>query len=168
MTTNVSGFGAQERPPSGQIAVRFRGDPRGCMIGDLQVSSRDDAPLINEAVREIKGQFGEDADVSLQVWAGPFEVMLAVGAALGGLGTAAAGFGGAARGVADLLTALKRRKPSYVMTVDLEDGRTVTITGEELPPDVKALIDRRFAEHSDPAALIGQPIDGEVESGESQ
>lgn len=168
MTTNDSGFGTQERPPSGEIAVRFRGDPRGCMIGDLQVSSIDDAPLIKEAVHEIKGQFGDDADVSLQVWAGPFEVMLAVGAALGGFGTAAAGVGAATRGVAELLTALKRRKPHYQMTVDLEDGRTVVITGEALPPDVQTLIDQRFAEHSDPAALIGRRIDGEVGSGESQ
>lgn len=168
MTTNDSLIRPQDPPPGGHIAIRFRGDPRGCMVGDLQLSSIDDAPLIHEAAYEIKGQFAEDADVSLRILAGPFEVMVAVGTLLGGLGAAAAGVGQGAKGVADLLTALKRRKPNYEVTVDLGEGSTVTITHEELPDEVKTLINRRFAEHSDPAALLGQPIDGAADSGESQ
>ena len=107
---------------------------------------------MHQFAKDFKAEVGEGADVSLQIWAGPFELMVAVGELL-------AGTGAAAGGIAALLTVLKRRRPHYDIEVRLDDQTTVKITGQELPPEVAEQVNRYFAARADRTEMLGSRIE---------
>ena len=141
---------------AGRVRVTFGEHHRGCAVGDIRVGSVEDAPLIHQLAKDFKAEVGEGADVHLQIWAGPFELMVAVRDLL-------AASGAAAGGIAALLTALKRRHPHYDIEVHPDEQTTVKITGHELPPELAEQVNRYFAARSDASDLVGSRIEADPE-----
>lgn len=127
--------------------VIFSDWDRGCVSADLDL----EAPAAMQFARDFASEAGEEAEARYQIWAGPYELLVAASAAVGAIG-------GSAAGICAILERLAARHPNVTVQVRLDEETTVTFTGKKLPADVEARVNQFFADRAEMPDAIGTPV----------
>lgn len=108
---------------------------------------------LNQLPDQFRAQAGEAAPLvrfGSVVWAGPYEIYMAITA-----GVAAAGALG--QGVAALLSAFARENPSRPITYVFNDNTTFVINGSALPPAIEARINAEASANATAPSELERP-----------
>lgn len=159
MTTNGPGFGpdticpvtdSDSGPASEQVhPLHFRPSS----TGSVRIDSELEWPEFQELNERIS-QLGDEAKVSsrVQVWAGPYEIYLALQPlidSVAGIVGATTGVVGAGTGVTALLMELVRRKPEQPISIHVDNSTTIVINGtRQLSPQEESAVEEFFRRHS--------------------